>query len=170
MAGANVLSFPGVLCKPFASGVRVRPTLAWGKLRIPYRLLGRIRACALHDWIVSQRLEKLAGQVDVVHVWPVGARRTLKTAARLGIPTMLERPNAHTRFAYEVVRNECERLGVALPPNHEHAYNAEILRIEEEEYALADRLLCPSDFVVGTFLERGFPKERVTQWEWRLSG
>ena len=78
----------------------------------------------------------------------MGARETLQTARRLGIPTVLERPNAHTRFAYEAVRDECERLGVALPADHEHAYNADILRLEEEEYALADRLLCPSDFVV----------------------
>ena len=39
--------------------------------------------------------------------------RRSKVARQLGIPTVLERPNAHTRFAYEVVRDECERLGVA---------------------------------------------------------
>ena len=96
-----------------------------------------------------------------MHVWPLGARETLRAAARLGIPTVLERPNAHTRFAYEVVAKECERLGITLPPDHEHAYNAEILRHEEEEYELADYLLCPSDFVVKTFLDQGFPQEKL---------
>jgi glycosyltransferase involved in cell wall biosynthesis len=75
----------------------------------------------------------------------------------------MERPNAHTRFAYEVVKRECERLGVALPPHHEHAYNSDVLRIEEEEYQLADRLLCPSDFVLRTFLERGFPSHKLAR-------
>ena len=74
---------------------------------------------------------------------------------------MLERPNAHTRFAYEAVRAECERLGVALPADHEHAYNADTLRLEEEEYALADRLLCPSDFVLQTFLDEGFAPDQL---------
>ncbi len=103
-AGADLLVFPGVLHKPVSANVRVRQTLARGKARISYKLLGAMRACALHDYIVSRRLEKLAGQIDIVHTWPLGSLRTLRTAARLGIPTVLERPNAHTRFAYEVVQ------------------------------------------------------------------
>ena len=162
-AGVEVLVFPGVLYIPVPANVKVRPTLAWGKFRIPYRLLGHMRALALHDEIVSRRLEKLVGQIDIVHTWPGAAIRTLKTAARLGIPTVLERPNAHTRFAYEVVGKECERLGVTLPPDHEHAYKADVLRHEEEEFRLADRLLCPSDFVVHSFLERGFAPEKLAR-------
>jgi len=161
-AGADLLVFPGVLHRSVPANVRVRPTLAWGKVRIPYKLLGR-RAFALHDYIVARRLERLSGQIDIVHTWPQGALRTLKTAAKLGIPTVLERPNAHTRFAYAVVQKECERLGVTLPPDHEHAYNEEVLRIEEEEFRLADHLLCPSDFVVQTFLDKGFKREKLAR-------
>jgi glycosyltransferase involved in cell wall biosynthesis len=122
-----------------------------------------MRAVALHDWIVARRIEKLAGQIDIIHTWPLGALETLKTAARLGIPTVLERCNAHTRFAMEVVQEECERLGVTLPPDHEHAYNEEKLRREEEEYELASSLLCPCDFVVKTFLDKGFTRERLVR-------
>jgi len=82
-------------------------------------------------------------------------------ARELGIPTVMERPNAHTRFAYEVVRDECERIGVELPPDHEHAYNQAVLEREEAEYELSDRLLCPSDFVVETFLDKGTPSEKL---------
>ena len=76
---------------------------------------------------------------------------------------MLERTNAHTRYGYEVVRRECERLGVRLPPTNESAWNDETLRIEEEEFRLADRLLCPSEFVVRTFLEKGFSRDRLAR-------
>ncbi|MDE3178647.1 MAG: glycosyltransferase family 4 protein [Acidobacteriota bacterium] len=162
-AGADLLVFPGVLHRLVPDGVRVRPTLSWRKLRISYKLVGSLRACALHDWIVSRRIEKLAGEIDIVHTWPLGALQTLKTAASLGIPTVLERPNANTRFAMEVVQQECQRLGVSLPPGHEHAYNAEKLRKEEEEYRLATRLLCPSDFVVKTFLDKGYAKEKLAR-------
>jgi glycosyltransferase involved in cell wall biosynthesis len=82
---------------------------------------------------------------------------------RLGIPTVLERPNAHTGFAMEVVQKECERLGVTLPPDHEHAYNAAKLHKEEEEYRLADRLLCPCEFVVKTFVDKGFAIEKLAR-------
>jgi glycosyltransferase involved in cell wall biosynthesis len=161
-AGAQLLVMTGGVHRPLPEGIDVRCTLARGRLRIPYRTLGRMRAMRLHDRLVARALPGLADEIDIVHAWPLGALETLRTARQLGIPTVLERPNAHTRFAYEVVRDECERLGVALPPDHEHAYNAEILEREEAEYALADRLLCPSEFVVKTFLDQGSsPSELV---------
>ena len=46
-AGANVLVFPGVLHRPLPGDVVVQPTLARGRWRIPYKLLGTMRACAL---------------------------------------------------------------------------------------------------------------------------
>lgn len=163
-AGAEMLVLAGDSVRPFSSPVTVQTTLSRGKLRIPYRLLGTLRACALHDWIVAKKLPKLAGQIDIIHAWPLGALQTIKAAKRLGIPVALERCNAHTRFAYEVVRKECERLNVPLPRDHEHAFNADILRREEEEYELADAILCPSDFVVKTFVDQGFPKEKLVRF------
>ena len=165
-AGAQVLAFPGVLSRPLPPHISVRPTLARGKLRIPYKVLGGARAGALHDWIVARRLQRMNSQVDVVHTWPLGARRTLEVAKQLGIPTVLERPNAHTRFAYGVVEKECRKLGITMPPGHEHAFNAEYLRLEEEEYAAADRLLCPSDFVTRTFLNEGFPPKKLVRHQY----
>ncbi|MDD4904811.1 MAG: glycosyltransferase family 4 protein [Methylobacter tundripaludum] len=165
-AGAEVLVFPGALSRPLPTGIKINPTLSWGKVRIPYKVLGDMRAFSLHDYIVSQRLEKLAGEIDIVHTWPLGALRTLETATRLGIPTVLERPNAHTRFAYEVVQRECERLGMVLPPDHEHAYKEDVLIKEETEYELATRLLCPSDFVARSFLDFGFSKEKLARHQY----
>jgi|SRR5580698_4327793 glycosyltransferase involved in cell wall biosynthesis len=162
-AGAEVTVVTGGIVRPLPADVAASTTLARGRFRIPYKLIGSKRALALHDYIVSRRLEKLVGQIDIIHTWPQGALRTLKAAARLGIPTVLERCNAHTRYSYEVVQNECKRLGVTLPPGHESAFNEDVLRVEEEEFRLADRLLCPSDFVVKTFLERGFTPERLAR-------
>ena len=160
-AGADVTVFPASICRPLPPQVKVRPTLARGKFRVPNRLLGRMAYARLHECIVARRIEKMAGQIDIIHTWPVGALQTLKTARRLGIPTVLERCNAHTRFAYEVVQKECERIGVPLPPGHEHEYNAEILAKEEAEYQQADGILCPSDFVVKTFRDQGFAPEKL---------
>ncbi len=122
-----------------------------------------MRACALHDFVVSRRVEALAGNIDVIHTWPLGALRTLEVANRLGIVTVLERPNAHTRFAYEAVERECERLRVPLPRRHEHAYQPDVLRKEEAEYRLATRLLCPSEFTLRTFLDQGFPRHQLAR-------
>jgi glycosyltransferase involved in cell wall biosynthesis len=165
-AGAEVLVLPGSLHRPVAHDVATFQTLAWGKLRIPYRVLGSNRAFALHDYIVSRRVEKLAGRIDIVHTWPLGALQTLRTSAKLGIPTVLERPNAHTRLAMEIVKQECEQLGVALPADHEHAYNRATLAREEEEYRWANRLLCPSDFVLRSFLDKGFDAGRLARHQY----
>ncbi len=162
-AGADVLAFPGVLHRPVAASVNVRPTLARGRLRIPYKVLGKMRALALHDRIVARRLETLAGEVDVVHTWPVAARETLRTAARLGIPSFIERPNAHTRFAFEAVGKEFARLGIPLPADDEYFWREDVLQKEEEEYRLADHILCPSEFVRRTFLDRGFKPEKLVR-------
>ena len=162
-AGADLLVFPASLGRPVPAGVKVSPTLARGSFRLPFRVVGTMRAVALHDRIVARRIEKLAGSIDIIHTWPTGALETLKAAARLGIPTVLERPNAHTRFAMDVVQRECDRLGIVLPPDHEHAYNAQKLHREEEEYRLATKLICPSEFVLKTFLDEGFPKEQLAR-------
>lgn len=165
-AGAEVLVCAGALSRSAPKRALVMPTLAWGSLRIPYRLLGARGAFALHDLIVARRLERMARNIDIVHAWPLGSLRTLATAARLGIPSVLERPNAHTRFAYEVVRRECERIGVPLPANHEHAYKQHVLDKEEQEYRLATRLLCPSEFVAASFERFGFERERLARHQY----
>lgn len=162
-AGANVRVLAASVHRPLPESVRVASTLALGSFRLPFRVVGQMRALALHDRLVARRLPRLAGEIDIVHTWPLGALETLQAASRLGIPTVLERPNAHTRFAYYVVHEECERLGVALPPDHEHAFNDDVLRREEAEYELADRLLCPSEFVVETFLEQGLESEKLVR-------
>ena len=87
-AGARVQVHASSFQRAFPPEVEIRPTLARGRVRIPYKLIGSKRAFALHDRIVARRLEKLAGQVDIVHTWPMGALETLKTANRLGIATV----------------------------------------------------------------------------------
>ncbi|MGH7996959.1 MAG: glycosyltransferase family 4 protein, partial [Opitutaceae bacterium] len=139
----------------------VRTTLACGRVRLPNRLVGRMWYAAMHDWLTARWLVRQSDVVDIVHAWPVGSLRTLETASRLGIPALLERCNAHTRFAYEVVAKESARIGVRLPRHFEHAFDSRILKKEEAEYQAAFRLLCPSEFVVQTFREQGFPADRL---------
>jgi glycosyltransferase involved in cell wall biosynthesis len=165
-AGAEVLVFPGVLHRELAPNIKVSPTLSRGRLRVPYKLFGRMGACVLHDWIVSRRLAALRGKIDLIHTFPLGSLRTLEVARQLGIPTVLERCNAHTEYAYSIVAKECERLGVAMPAGHEHAFNAATLRREEAEYQAADYILCPSAFVARTFLDRGFQPEKLMRFQY----
>lgn len=160
-AGAIVEPHAASIFRALPPAIAARETLAHGRVRLPYRLVGDFRMFRLHDRVVARRLMQARDRFDAVHSWPAGALETIKVARDLGIPTVLERPNTHTRFAYEVVARECGRIGVELPPRSEHAFNAKILELEEQEYQLADFILCPSDFVRETFLAEGFPESRL---------
>ena len=111
-AGADLLVFPASFRRPVPNGVRVFPTLARGKLRLPYRVLGTARAVALHDRIVARRIEKLVGQIDIIHTWPPERSRHLRRRRGWESRPCWKDRNAHTGFAMEVVQKECERLGV----------------------------------------------------------
>lgn len=163
-AGAELKVMAGDSVRELSPHVALTKTMAAGRMRVPASVVGTRRACALHDWLVARALSSLAGSIDVVHAWPLAARRTIEAAHRLGIPVALERCNAHTRFAFDVVARESARIGVELPPNHEHAYNETTLRLEEEEYAQADALLCPSEFVVRTFRDAGYPPHKLARF------
>lgn len=160
-AGAEVTVLTGSVARPLPPDIKVRTTLSRGPVRVPYRVVGMTRACEWHDRLVARQLPRLAESVDVIHAWPRGARHTLAAARALGIPTFLERPNSHTRFAYETVAEESRRLDVVLPKGSEHAYDADVLRVEEAEFALADWLLCPSDFVARTFVDQGTSPDKL---------
>lgn len=128
---------------------------------VPYRAVGVDRATALYDWRIARMLLRGKPGFDVVHAWPGGGERTLAAARARGIPAFLERPNAHTAYAFEVVAAECERLGMHLEAASPHAFDPVKLAREEREFAVADALLCPSDFVAATHAARGEPAHRL---------
>jgi glycosyltransferase involved in cell wall biosynthesis len=162
-AGAEIVAFVGSVDRPLHDDVRAVETLARGRARLPYRVVGSQRMFRLHDRITASWLRRHRKEIDLVHVWPSGAFETIKAARDVGIPTLLERPNAHTRFAYEVVGAESSKLGVSLPADHEHAYKPEVLAREEAEFAAADKLLCPSEFTMKTFRDAGHPEDQLVR-------
>ncbi len=165
-AGAQVTVLTGSQVRPVNDKVTVKTTLSVGKLRVPYKLIGRDLACHWHDVATSMWLNAHHREVDVVHGWPLGSIRTIRTAKRHGIPVVLERPNAHTAYAYEEVERENREVGIVLPDNHDHEVDPKRLALEESEYAEADYLLCPSDFVAKTFLERGFERSKLVRHQY----
>jgi glycosyltransferase involved in cell wall biosynthesis len=155
MCGTCELQLPG--------HVEVLETMRLGRWKIPYRAIGVERAWAWHDRQVAKFLEREKSRIDVVHAWPSGALTTLRTARRLNIKSFLERPNTHTAYAYDVVAREYEKLGLHPEKKRAHTFNVKRLRREEDEFQMADRLLCPSEFVARTFMERGYSASRISR-------
>lgn len=154
--GAQVTLYCGSCERPISGIHKVVETMTLARMKLPYRILGRLRAYQLHDLLVAHFLRRSHPRPDVVHCWPLGSLKTLQVARRLGVPSFLERPNTHTAHAYEVVADEHKHIGLPVPKEYTHAFNAKHLAREEAEYAAADWLLCPSDVVADTFTRRGF--------------
>ncbi|MGJ8677690.1 MAG: glycosyltransferase family 4 protein [Akkermansiaceae bacterium] len=169
-AGAEMTVLAAWKLKEFSADVSIKTTLSRGRFRIPYRVLGRARACALHDRLVAKWLRKNRSQIDVFHGWPLASLESLKAAKELGIKCVLERPNTHTEYAYEAAAMENEHLGIALPAGHDHAFNQDMLDLEVREYASSDYLLCPSEFVARTFKERDFSDNKLLRHRYGYDG
>ncbi|MFZ4519924.1 MAG: glycosyltransferase family 4 protein [Microthrixaceae bacterium] len=142
-------------------GVAVTTTLTLAGRSVPRRVVGRRRALDLHDRRSADLLRRDPERFDVVHVWPGACRRTLMAAKELGIPALRESPSAHTATALEESAREQAVVGISLPARHAFADNPEKIRREEEEYELAHAVVAPSDYVVDTFMARGFPREHL---------
>ncbi|MEO5917536.1 MAG: glycosyltransferase family 4 protein [Luteolibacter sp.] len=166
-AGADVTAIVGSALRVPPADVKLRKTLSLGRrLRIPFRLLGARRMAMLHDWRTSHWLKSHSKEIDIVHTWPLGSLYTIRAAKKLGIPVVMERPNTHTGFAYEVVDEECGLIDFKLPDGYEHKFDAVNLAHELTEYAEGDFLLCPSEFVERTFLDKGFSPEKLLRHQY----
>jgi glycosyltransferase involved in cell wall biosynthesis len=164
--GADVSVWCGSLERPLPGVRRVVETMRIGRWKVPYRAVGQDRAIRYHDRRVARLIRHRPEQFDVVHSWPGGGEQTLDAARRLGVTAVLERPNTHTAFAFAAVADECRRIGVPVDPSSPHATDPARLRLEEREFAAADALLCPSDFVAETHADRGIPRERLVRHQY----
>jgi glycosyltransferase involved in cell wall biosynthesis len=163
--GVDLDVYCGTCDRPISGSVRIHETLTFAGIRIPYRLLGTRRAWARHDASVARAIAASPG-IDIVHAWPLGAAATFRAARERGVRCVLERPNTHTAYAFEVVERELQSLHLTLPRGHSHRRDAKRLATEVREYELADLLLCPSDFVAQTFIDRGFPAHKLARTQY----
>ena len=158
-AGHRVHLVAASIARPLPGLASARTTLSVGGRRVPHRAIGRDRALVLHDAVAARVVHRR--RPSVVHTWPLAARRTLAAARASGAVGLREAPNTHTAHAYEIVAEECARLGVTLPASASHAANARHLAIEQAEWAAADAVLAPSDAVAATFIARGHDPARL---------
>lgn len=107
----------------------------------------------IHDtWVRSQ----LRPGPSVFVGWSGCSVKSLRRARELGMFAVVERGSSHIQAQAELLAEEYARAGV--PGELPHP---ETVAQELEEYAQADAIAVPSEYVRRTFLERGVPAEKL---------
>lgn len=109
----------------------------------------------VHRWFARRAARHLEGS-DLIHGWSQWSEPSLRWARQRGVPTVLERSSAHILEQSRLLREEHQRLGLPWEATHPR-----IEAMELREYTLCHTVAVPSLFVERTFLERGFPPERL---------
>jgi glycosyltransferase involved in cell wall biosynthesis len=136
---ARVRPFPPLLPRQLAFRPKV---MAWAKRRNERNLL---------------RAVQRQGPGALVWIWPGAStelHRALKGAGAILIREMI---NTHVGTARRILNAEYARLG--LPPTHENSERKQ--RLEQEQLALSDLIVSPSECVDESLIEWGIPEERI---------
>jgi glycosyltransferase involved in cell wall biosynthesis len=96
------------------------------------------------------------GDCDVFNGWASTSLFSLRAARRQNVPTVLQTGSSHIVYQTSLLEEEFERFGYARQVTHR-----KIIARVSAEYALADRIVVPSSFVLRTFVEAGVPAEKV---------
>ena len=159
--GHSVYLSVASLEKSFINLNSLYETFKIANIKLPLRIFGRNKTTSIHDKKTARWLRSRKPELDIVHCWPLCAYHTVNEAKEQQVKTVLERPNCHTGFAYEVVKNEYEKLGLDQAKDNPHTFDAHHLAREQKEYDLIDTICCPSEFVAKTFIDKGIPKDKI---------
>lgn len=81
---------------------------------------------------------------------------TCNYANKKGLITIVEVVNSHVEYQENLLKEEHHRLNIPWYPFHKAEKNRRL-----KEYQQADYILLPSEFVKRSFLDKGFPEEKL---------
>lgn len=127
--------------------VALPPRLAW-------RIDGWLRRRAQEKLVAAVRRE---GPGALVWLWPEMATGIIRELRAAGAVIVREMINTRRRTALGILDGEHARLG--LPP--QHWITPELVRAEDEDLALVDHLVSPSESVDESLVASGWPAGRI---------
>lgn len=109
--------------------------------------------CEAHDRWTASRLKKGA---DILIAEGQIGLHTIRKAKEMGMVTVVDRTNSHIIHQSEIWGEENKKMGIHWKPNSERVVRKGILEYQEADYTFV-----LSSFVAATFLERGYPKNKL---------
>lgn len=95
-------------------------------------------------------------QADVFVGWSGASLEAIPRARALGMKVVIERGSTHICHQSDVLQTAYEQFGIKTAP-----IDPEIIQRELAEYDAADAVAVPSRYAAGTFLARGFSKDKL---------
>ena len=103
-------------------------------------------------WVANQ---VKYGEAGAFIGWSGMSLHTIRAARKKRMATVLERGSTHIVHQNAVLREEYARFGI------DFSVHPEVIKKELQEYEEADYIMVPSDFVRNTFIEKGFPSQKI---------
>ena len=124
------------------------------------RKVPALRRRGYYSWLKDNLFDALARKYippcDIFHAWGNYALASIPHARKHHAKIVIERGSTHPFFQDSILREELERFGMEVERAH-----PQIIEKGLKEMELADAVIIPSAFVERTFLDAGFPEEKL---------
>ena len=129
---------------------RIKPPIRWpfsNKKRY------RLKRATAFDSAVSVLIDSSLG---LFHSWNGFCLNSLEEARKLGVKTIVVRASSHMLTQMEILKEEFGKYGI-----EDEVEIREMIDRCVAEYDAADYVQVPSEFVRKSFLDKGFPEEKL---------
>ena len=110
----------------------------------------------VRDNLYDRLAQRYITPVDVFHGWNHQSLYSLRKAKEMGAVTLIERSTAHPTIQTQILEEEMARFGLNYPASAKWLNEKHI-----QEYDEADYIVTCSEFVDRTFIEMGYPAEKL---------
>jgi glycosyltransferase involved in cell wall biosynthesis/ubiquinone/menaquinone biosynthesis C-methylase UbiE len=113
----------------------------------------------IKDNLYDQKARHEIGRTDVFVGWASQSLFQLREGKTRGAVTVIERGSSHIETQYDLIEQERRKYGVA---SQRRAKVDELLIQKQlKEYHEADYIMVPSEFARRSFIDRGFPEQKI---------
>ncbi len=140
-------------------GTDLKDTFHRSRVKLPWRWpfsskkRYRLKRAIAFDDAVSEIINR---DLDVFHSWNGFCLEGLKKARKLGVTSIVVRASSHMLTQIEILREEFDKYSVGGEVEIQEMIDRCVA-----EYDTADYVQVPSEFVRKSFLDRGFPEEKL---------
>ena len=107
-------------------------------------------------WFFDRAVRRRLPECDIFMGIAASCKESATVARARGAGVIIDRPCSHIEVQDRLLQDEAKREKLRLKP-----IDPRVIKIELEEYAMADLITVPSEFAARSFYEKGFSREKI---------